>query len=133
VFRSLFKKKEPELTGAPAVRRMKTYSAASGYVYQYFYEGHRPHAVAGESGVEYVFRISADRKMWHATGVFLSDRSVSGWEATNARALSSTERYAVAKLALFQAFDERPTPAHMKQEVRVRRADVEGIIENLGL
>jgi hypothetical protein len=133
VFRSLFGKKKPELTGAPAVRRMKTYSAASGYVYQYFYEGHRPRATAGESGVEYVFQISPDRKTWHATGVFVSDESIRDWEAAHERTLSSTERYAVAKLALFQAFDERRTPAHMKEEVCVRRADVDGIIETLGL
>jgi hypothetical protein len=47
--------------------------------------------------------------------------------------LSSTERYAVSKLALFQAFDERATPELMTQEVRVRAADVAAIIETLGL
>jgi len=36
-------------------------------------------------------------------------------------------------MALFQAFDERPTPDLMKQEVRVRAADVEAIIDGLGL
>jgi hypothetical protein len=112
---------------------MKTYSAESGYVYQYFYEGYRPHTASGESGVEYVFRISPDRKTWHNTGVFISDESVRGWEAAHERSLSSTERYAVAKLALFQAFDERRTPAHMKEDVCVRRADVDGILETLGL
>jgi len=39
----------------------------------------------------------------------------------------------VAKIALFQAFDERPDPAQLRDEVRVRNADVEGIIETLGL
>ena len=47
--------------------------------------------------------------------------------------LSSTERYAIAKMALFQAFDERPTPVLMKDAVRVRHADVEAILETLGL
>ena len=55
-----------------------------------------------------------------------------GGERT-ARELSLTERYAVAKIALFQAFDERPDPAQLRDEVRVRNADVEGIIETLGL
>lgn len=112
---------------------MKTYSAQSGYVYQYFFEGHRPHATACESGVEFVFRISPDRKTWHATGVFVSDRVVGEWEAAHDHALSSTERYAVAKLALFQAFDERDTPARMKEDVCVRRADLDAIIETLDL
>ncbi len=112
---------------------MKTYSAQSGYVYQYFYEGHRPYTAGEESGTEYVFRISHDRKNWHDTGVFLAEEAVRAWVASHARSLNSTEHYAVAKLALFQAFDERPAPAQMKEGVRVRPADVEGIIENLGL
>jgi len=111
---------------------MKTYSAQSGYVYQYYFEGHRPQTT-GESGVEYVFRISPDRKTWHATGVLVSDHAVAEWEAAHDRALSSTERYAVAKLALFQAFDERDAPARMKEDVCVRRADLDAIIETLGL
>ena len=44
MFDWLRKKKDAPLTGAPAVRRQKTYSAESGYVYQYFYEGQRPAA-----------------------------------------------------------------------------------------
>jgi hypothetical protein len=36
-------------------------------------------------------------------------------------------------MALFQAFDERATPLEMKQEVRVRSADMAAIIETLGL
>jgi len=39
----------------------------------------------------------------------------------------------VAKIALFQAFYERPTPAQMKDQVRVRNAGVEAIIETLDL
>ena len=35
MFRSLFSRKDAPLAGAPAVRRLKTYSARSGYVYQY--------------------------------------------------------------------------------------------------
>jgi len=133
MFRSIFSKKNVALTGAPAVRRLKTYSAQSGYVYQYYYEGHRPFRAAGESGREFVFRISADAKAWHPASVLLDDAAVRAWESAHERALSSTEHYAVAKMALFQAFDERPLPAQMKEEVRVRAADVEAIIESLGL
>jgi hypothetical protein len=133
VFRGLFKKDKARLAGVPAVRRMKTYSAQSGYVYQYSYEGHRSYSAGGESGVEHVFCISADRKNWHSTAVFLPDESVHGWEAAHDRVLNSTERYAIAKLALFQAFDDRATPQLMRAEVRVRPADVEGIVETLDL
>ena len=132
VFRSLFKKAAP-LTGTPSVRRMKTYSAQSGYVYQYYYEGHRDFRSGGDSGVEFVFTISADLKNWHPVPVLVSADAIRAWESAHGRQLSSTERYAVAKIALFQAFDERPSPAQMKDEVRVRNADIEGIIETLGL
>jgi len=133
VFEKLFSRKETPLTGAPPVRRLKTYSAQSGYVYQYCYEGQRPFRQAGESGTEFVFSLSADRKSWRHSKVRLSDSAVAAWETAHARELSPTERYAVAKMALFQAFDERETPALMKDDVRVRNADIEAIAETLGL
>ena len=112
---------------------MKTYSAQSGYVYEYYYQGQRPFQSAGERGVEFVFGVSPDRKNWHDTSVLVHEDAIRNWETAHSRELSSTERYAVAKLALFQAFDERPAPADMKQEVRVRGADVAAIIESLDL
>lgn len=112
---------------------MKTYPSSSGYVYQYFYEGHRAYASGSEHGVEFVFSVSADRKNWRDTGVFLADEAVSGWESAHQRTLNATERYAIAKLALFQAFDDRTAPAQMNEPVRVRLADVDGIVEALGL
>ena len=112
---------------------MKTYSAQSGYVYQYFYEGHRPCGAGEDAGLEYVFSISADRKTWHPVSVLLADRSLEQWQQTHERELSSTERYAVVKMALFQAFDERVTPGKMDQDIRVRPVDVEAILETLGL
>ena len=133
MFRNLFSRKKAALTGAPAVRRMKTYSAQSGYVYQYFYEGQRPYTAGGEQGVEYVFHLSADRKTWNDTPVLVAESALRTWQEAHGRELSSTERYAIAKIALFQAFDERPAPAEMAAEVRVRAADVEGIVESLGL
>ena len=133
MFKKLFSRKEIVLTGAPPVRRLKTYSAQSGYVYQYYYEGQRPWQSSGESGTEFVFAVSADRKSWRPSRVLLGDGAVRAWEAAHGRELSATERYAIAKMALFQAFDERQTPALMKDDVRVRNADVEAIVENLGL
>ena len=123
MFRSLFSKKKPPLSGAPAQRRLKTYSGQTGYVYQYFYQGHRNYQ-APESGLEFVFCISSDRKNWWETSVLIGDGALGGWQTAHGRELSSTERYAIAKMALFQAFDERPTPARMADEMRVRRADV---------
>ena len=50
------------LTGAPPYRRQKTYTAETGYVYEYYYEGYRVAARNDESGAEHVFAVSADRK-----------------------------------------------------------------------
>lgn len=111
------------------MRRIKTYSAQSGYVYQYFYEGQRPL----ETATEFVFTLSHDRKNWHNASVLVSNAALAAWEQRHARELHSNERYAVAKMALFQAFDEREDPERMKEPVRLRPADVEAIIETLGL
>lgn len=112
---------------------MKTYSAQSGYVYQYFYEGHRAFDSGSEGGTEFVFQISADRKTWNDLSVVVSAAAIESWQEANTRELSPNERYAIAKMALFQAFDERPGPAQMHEHVRVRNADIAGIVDTLGL
>lgn len=133
MFEKFFAKKQEPLSGAPPVRRLKTYSAQSGYVYQYCYEGRRSYQQSGGQGTEFVFSLSADRKTWRPCKVLVPEGAIAQWEAAHERELSDTERYAIAKMALFQAFDERPTPALMKADVLVRNADVEAIVETLGL
>ena len=115
------------------MRRQKTYSAQSGYVYQYFYAGHRPFAKDGEAGTEFVFDVSADRRSSTPISVFLNADAVRKWEERHGRQLISTEHYAAAKMALFQAFDERAHPGLMKQDIRIRAADIEAILEGLGI
>ena len=117
------------LAGAPAVRRVKSYSAASGYVYQYFYMGHRPAA----RGNEYVFAASSVREHSLAVSVVLGEAAIDSWQREHARELSASERYGIAKMALFRAFDERPSPAAMGQPVDVREPDVAFLAESLGL
>jgi hypothetical protein len=126
-----FRKKPATLSGAPAVRRKKTYSAQSGYVYQYFYEGQRP--AAPEPGTEYVFEVSSDRKTTAQVSVFVSAEAVESWEQETGRTLSGTERYAIAKMALFQAFDDRETPGRMREAVRLTPAGVRAILANLNI
>jgi hypothetical protein len=132
MLRDFFAKKPLPLTGIPAVRRLKSYPAQSGYVYHYFYEGQRPLRRGSETGTEFVFTVGADSKTWHPVSVLLPEGALEAWEREHARTLSSTERYAIAKLALFQAFDERAGPPQMKEDVQVRGTDVAAIIETLG-
>jgi hypothetical protein len=126
-----FGKKPASLTGAPAVRRQKSYSAQTGYVYQYFYEGHRPSSP--ERGMEYVFDVSSDRKTSSKVSVIISDATVAHWQDVGGRTLSSTELYAIAKMALFQAFDERETPEALQAAVRVAPGDVQAILTTLNI
>ena len=125
----LFGKKTAPLAGAPTVRRQKTYSAQSGYVYQYFYEGHRPST--GERGTEYVFDVSSDRKTSSPVSVVISDAAVASWQNESGRTLSATEQYAIAKMALFQAFDERESPESMREAIQVAPRDVPAILAAL--
>ena len=131
--RSLGGNKEAPLTGSPEVRRQKTYSAQSGYVYQYVYDGHRAASRDNREGTQYVFDASSDRKTSFPVSVFLSDDAVAAWERSHRRALVDNERYAVAKMALFAAFDERENPEAMHAEVPVDPAAVDAILASLDI
>jgi hypothetical protein len=128
MFDWLRRNKPQPLTGAPAIRREKTYSAESGYVYSYFYRGHRP----CQGGAEYVFDVSADRRKFLPVSVFLSGAALEPWQTAHGRELTGSERYAIAKLALQQALDGSPEPAGLNREVRVEPAAVAETLERLG-
>ena len=124
-----WKRKPVPLTGAPPVRRLKSYSAQSGYVYQYVYCGQR----TARDAAEFVFDASGDRKTYHPVSVFVHYQAVAVWEDAHGRALVANERYAIAKMALFQAFDERSDPASMHAPIHVDAAAVEATMRMLGL
>jgi hypothetical protein len=121
--------KSAPLAGAPASRRQKTYSAQSGYVYQYIYEGCRKRA----GGTEYVFLVSSDPRTSLPASVVLPDDVMADWEREHDLALRPSERYGIVKMALFQAFDEREGPGRMRAGILVRRADLEAIVQTLGI
>jgi hypothetical protein len=91
-----------------AVRRLKTYTGAQGYVYQYYFVGQRP-ALADDPeapATEFIFDVTSDRKLTYAVSVFLTEAAVKAWVSTHGRQLTESEQYAGAKLRLFRAFDE---------------------------
>jgi hypothetical protein len=128
-----FRAKEAPLRGAPPVRRLKTYSGQSGYVYEYFYEGYRASERNGGGGTQYVFRVSSGPGAELGHSIFLPDAALVPWERANGRPLTSTERYAVAKLALFQAFDDWPAPAEAVREIAVDAAAADGFLAALDI
>jgi len=98
------------MTRPDAVRRVKSYSASNGYVYKYcFYEVNRITHEGGPAG-EFVYAISADRKTTFPLRIVVVQAALETWAHTNGRALTSSEEYAVAKMRLFQAFDEGEVP-----------------------
>ena len=125
------RKKSALLSGAPAIRRQKTYSAQSGYVYQYFYEGQRPTSL--QNGTEFVFNVSSDRKTSYSVSIFIKHAAIDSWQKENGRTLGANERYAIAKMALFQAFDERETPEAACANVEVTPAAVRTILASLNI
>ena len=112
------------LRGAPQVRREKAYSADTGYVYQYFYEGYRDAERAGDPGREYVFEVASDRASRFPVTVFLSLQTVDAWRQAHGSELSPTEQYAVVKMSLFQTFDQR-TDFSGPVDVIVSAVDIE--------
>lgn len=126
----ILKPAAPEpLRAAPAVRRQKNYTAESGYAYEYFYEGLRDSGGARH----HVFTVSGDRKTWFETTVSVPDSGIEAWQRVHGRALADNERYGVAKLALFAAFDERATPDDLRSPVVVAPGRVAELLARLGI
>lgn len=130
----MFKKDmQSPLRGARPIRREKTYSADTGYVYQYFYEGYRESKQAGESGFEHVFSVTSDRISRFPINIFLSRQVIAAWQAAHHRELTVTEQYAIVKMTLFAAFDERTDFDGSDRNVIVRLENIEEHAETLDL
>ena len=117
------------------VRRLKTYTAQTGYVYEYYFVGKRSaltdDPLAPE--VEYIFDISSDRKTTCAVSVFLSPQVLETYNVSRGRTLSDPEQYAAVKMRLLQALDDI---ADMPQHGRRLTLDVDALaalLESVGI
>jgi hypothetical protein len=109
----------PRMARPDAVRRVKSYSAANGYVYQYcFYEVNRIVDEEGSTG-EFIYAISTDRQSTFGLRILVRQAALQAWARENGRPLSTSEEYAVAKMRLFQAFDEGAVPLTAKEAATV--------------
>jgi hypothetical protein len=114
-----------------AVRRLKTYAGAQGYVYQYYFVGRRE-ALANDPAApaaEFIFDVTSDRKLTYAVSVFLPAKATTAWAEAHGRSLTEPEQYAAAKLRLFRAFDELED---VKGSGRRLVIDAESLEEMLG-
>lgn len=127
----------PPMPRPDAVRRIKSYSASDGFVYQYyFFEGNRAHRSSGRGG-EFTYVISADRHSNFLFRIFVQQSALEAWARQNGRPLTGSEEYAVAKMRLFQAFDEgavHPPPDGLPPaEVLVDESNLENLLGQLGI
>ena len=123
---------KPPLAGAPSVRRQKTYQSQCGFVYQYYFAGSRRAGSELGPGYEFIFPVSADRKTEFLVAVHISDHGVAEWESQKGRELLSKERYAIAKMSLFAAFDQRENVLEMAKPVLAGSAEIQEYLEQLG-
>jgi hypothetical protein len=120
-------------TKPETVRRIKSYSAASGYVYQYQFQDVHPAAQDARVGNEYVYYVSADRKTMFPVRIFVHHSALDTWSAQSGRALTGTEEYAIAKMRLFQAFDDVEDFATSRPSLAVDDSNLAQLLARLDL
>ena len=117
------------------LRRMKTYTADSGYVYQYYFVGKRdalPDAPENPA-TEYVFDVTVDRKALYAVSIFVRGDALDEWALTHGRSLNQAEQYAAVKLRLFRGLEEISDLATTERRWLVSSENIEELLAELGL
>jgi hypothetical protein len=118
-----------------SVRRIKTYTAQTGYVYQYYFVGKRdtlPGDPAAPS-TEYVFDVTSDRKVTFAVSVFVPPEALAAWRTRHGRTLSDPERYAAVKLRLMQGFDEISDMKNAGRRLLMSAQELPSLLESIGV
>jgi len=117
------------------MRRLKTYTGAQGFVYQYYFIGKRPGRSGSPAGevTEYVFDVTSDRKSNYEVRVLLPQEVIANWARVHGRALSDTEQYAGVKMRLFRAFDEIENMQRDGSQLRVDLSVLEELLLSLGV
>ncbi len=118
-------------------RRIKTYSAATGFVYQYQFHEVRPSRRGLILGAEYVYLVWANRQTGFPLKVFVKRDTLKHCGERTGRKLTGTEEYALAKMRLFHAFDEMDdlgsVPPERLPDLRVDESNLETLLATLDL
>jgi hypothetical protein len=116
-----------------ALRRVKTYTAQTGFVYEYYFVGQR--GALGDPGgaKEYIFDVISDRRARYSVSVLVRHEALAGWAAEHGRPLAEPEQYAAAKLRLQQGFDEIGDMIAEGRTLTVDSANIAEILAPLGL
>jgi len=116
-----------------AVRRVKSYSAATGHVYQYYFYEVEKSRRGNSPGTEYVYQVSTDRHMVFPVRIFVKKAALEKWSGRTGQVLTGTEEYAVAKMRLFQAFDEEEELQSKSPDLIVDESNLESLLAQLDL
>jgi hypothetical protein len=113
------------------LRRLKTYTGAQGFVYQYYFVGKR--AAFGTEASEYIFDVTSDRKLTFSVSVLLAGSVVAAWHEAHGRQLTDSEQYAGVKMRLFQAFDEVDDMRVRGRQLQINLTFLEEALAALGV
>jgi hypothetical protein len=123
----------PFMPRPEAAHRVKSYSAATGYVYQYYFYEVEKAKRGGAEGTEYVYMASVDRKHVFPVKIFVGRNALKKWSERTGREFTGTEEYAVAKMRLFQAFDEIEELSSKTPELLVDESNLDALLSQLDL
>jgi hypothetical protein len=123
----------PRMARPESVRRVKSYSSATGTVYNYYFFETRASRRGFHAGTDYVYMVGADRGNAFPLGVFVRRDAVEKWGQRAGRPLTGTEEYAVAKMRLFQAFDEIEGLAAGPRELIVDESNLDALLGQLSI
>ncbi len=112
---------------------MKTYTGATGYVYQYYFVGKRAALAPDAPATAFIFDVTSDRKVTFATSIFLKPDAIEAWSAAHGRELTETEQYAAAKMCLLRGFDEIEAMIDHGRRLLIDGANIEELLEPLGI
>ena len=111
--------------------RLKTYTAETGYVYQYYFVGKRQ--ALDQAATEFIFDVSSDRKVRFSVSVNVTDDAVSAWNSAHGRKLSDAEMYAAAKMQLTRGFDEIDKMFDQGRSLVIDAAALQDLLSTLGV
>lgn len=117
------------------VRRLKTYTAETGFVYQYYFVGKRPALPDDPAApaLEFVFDVIPNRAPTFAISVFLIEEALTAWRSSHGRELADVEHYAAAKMMLFRAFDSADDMVGTGRRLLIDTATLDQLLSALGV
>ncbi len=89
---SSFPPNNADMTKPETVRRIKAYSAESGYVYQYQFQDVHPAEKEGAAGNEYIYYVSADRKTMFPVRIFVRRDALDNWTKKDGTSVDRNRR-----------------------------------------